>query len=76
MFRLMLPSMLVVAGSLSVPVGQKATAAPVTTAVQQAIAGNGLMQDVYYYRGHHYPYRHGGHYYNHRYYQNGRWRYY
>ncbi|HSZ89164.1 MAG TPA: hypothetical protein VK822_07290 [Acetobacteraceae bacterium] len=31
---------------------------------------------VYYYQGHHYPYRYGGHYYSHRAYSHGHWRYY
>jgi hypothetical protein len=87
MRRVILPSILVVAGLLSVVASREAAAAPVTTAVSQALPAfnSGLLSEVYYYHGryypyryggHYYPYRYGGHYYNHRAYRNGHWRYY
>jgi hypothetical protein len=78
MCRLILLLILALAALLNVPVCKEAAAAPVTTAAQQEVAtfGNGLRQNVYYYRGRNYRYRYGGHYYNHRYYKNNRWHYY
>ena len=79
MLRLILLSILVVAGLLGIPIWQNAGAAPLPTAVQQGVAsiGNGLMLNVYYrYHGRNYKYRYKGHYYNHRSYRSGRWHYY
>ena len=66
------------AGLLSIPIPQKAAAAPVTTTVPHiapAVAGNSI-EKIYYYHGGYYPYRYGGRYYHHRYYRYGHWHYY
>lgn len=78
MRRLILPSILVVAGLLSAAAPREAAAAPVTTAVSPALPafGSGLLSEVYYYHGRYYPYRYRGHYYHHRVYRHGHWRYY
>lgn len=80
-------SSIVIAGVLSASAGQVAIAVPVSTAPFRVIASpqRSLNEPVYYYHGHHYPYRYHGHYYRYRYhgryylhrsYRNGHWRYY
>ena len=77
----MRPSLLLVmfmAGLLSVPMPDKAAAAPVTTTVPHitpAVAGSSI-ENIYYHRGGYYPYRYGSLYFHHRYYRYGRWHYY
>ena len=80
-------SSIVIAGLLSVSAGQVATAVPASTAPFAAMASpqRSAIEPVYYYRGHHYPYRYHGHYYRyhyhgryylHRSHRNGHWHYY
>jgi hypothetical protein len=80
-------SSMVVAGLLSTSAGQIAIAVPVSTAPFPATASpqRSLIEPVYYYRGHYYPYRHYGHYYRyhyqrsyylHRSYRSSHWYYY
>ncbi len=78
MRRLILPSILVVAGLLSVVASQEAAAGPVITAAPLAVPAftNGLLSEVYYYHGRYYPYHYKGHYYRHRNYRHGRYYYY
>ena len=75
------------AGLLSIPIPQKAAAAPVTAPaphVAPTVAGSSIEKVYYYrgryypyyYRGGYYPYRYGGLYYHHRYYRYGHWHYY
>jgi hypothetical protein len=76
--RSTLPLIMCVAGLLSIPMPQKAAAAPVTTALPHMtpnVAGSSI-ENIYYYRGGYYPYRYGGMYWHHRYYRYGRWHYY
>jgi hypothetical protein len=80
-------SSVVIAGLLSASTGQVSVAVPASTAPFRVIASpqRSLIDPVYYYRGHYYPYRYQGHYYryryhggyyHHRYYRNGHWHYY
>ncbi len=57
-----------------VALSQGAIAAPVLGG--PITTGHPSVTDVYYYRGHYYPYRYHGHYYRHRYNRHGHYYYY
>jgi hypothetical protein len=74
-------------GLLAFSVTHEAEATPVAGIVPQIgeLSRDGAVEDVYYYRGHHYRYRYHGHYYRyryhglyfgHRYYRHGHYHYY
>lgn len=70
MRRFILPFVIIIGAAAS----QSAMAAPVLGG--SVMAGHPAVTEVYYYRGHYYPYRYNGHYYRHRYYKHGRPYYY
>ncbi|HUN42444.1 MAG TPA: hypothetical protein VMU81_19300 [Acetobacteraceae bacterium] len=81
MFRILT----VLGGITSLAAAAPACAAPVSSTGLALVPSHGAIVEVYYYQGHHYPYRYKGRYYNyywnHRYYmhrerRNGSWHYY
>jgi hypothetical protein len=77
--RVSLFSSIALAGFLYISGTQGVAAAPAFAPVAQPLISsphNLSVQTYYNYHGRRYAYRYGGRYYNHRYYRNGRWRYY
>ncbi len=65
------------AGLLAASLVQGSVAAPIVWhATPMTAVHGGLLNQVYYYHGRHYPYRYNGRYYAHRAYRHGHWHYY